>query len=215
MEASRKRIRIELQHSLAKHLGFLKRSAEWYDEGNQSEAERIAVTLRVLFHSTEVSRALVQQLGMGDMLLRSSHDDHKGGTNWKPLIQLDVVEGVVPELQAAPLLAKANSRRVLPLPKWWDEEPVFWFPEYRGTRRELVLSLSNKDGAHIDSRLSEFDDAARTFYDLTVSVERQVEGHEPQKSKDYRIGNALHASVRQIAYEVLETPAFKRFLARA
>lgn len=216
MEASRKRIRLELQQSLTKHLGFLARSTEWYDAGHQSEAERIAVTLRVLFHSTEVSRALVQQLGMGNMLLRSSHDEPQGGTNWKPLIHLDVVEGPVRELQAAPLLAKANPRRLLALSKWWDEEPVFMslFPDHRCTRRELVLSLSNKDGAHVDSRLSEFDDALRTFYDLTVSVERQIEGREPQKSKDYRVGNALHASVRQIAYEVLDTPAFKRFLAR-
>lgn len=217
MEASRKRIRQELQQCLAKHLGFLKRSSEWYDAGHQSEAERIAVTLRVLFHSTEMSCALVQQLGMGNMLLRSSHGDPKGGTKGKSLIHLDVVEGPVRELQAAPLLAKANPCRALALPKWWDEEPVFlsFFPGYRGTRRELVLSLSNKDGAHVDSRLSEFDDALRTFYDLTVSFERQVEGCESQKSKDYRIGNALHASVRQIAYEVLETPAFKRFMARA
>lgn len=151
------------------------------------------------------------------MLLRSSHDDKKGGANWNPLIHLDVVEGPVRELQAAPLLAKANQCRVLALPKWWDEEPVFWslFPGYRGTRRELVLSLCNKDGAHVDSEMTAFADALRTFYDLTVSVERQIEGCEPQKSKDYRIGNALHASVRQIAYEVLETTAFKRFMARA
>lgn len=216
MEAWRKRIRPELEQSLANHLGFLKRSTEWYDAGHQPEAERIAVTLRVLFHNTEVSSALTQQLDMGNMLMRSSHLNQKGGTNWKPLIHFEVLEGPVRELQAAPLLAKANPFRVLALPKWWDEEPVFWSmsPGYKGTRRELVLSLSNKDGAHVDSRLSEFDDALRTLYDLTVSVERHIEGREPQKSKDYRFGNALHASIRQIGYEVLETPAFKRFMAR-
>lgn len=213
MEASRKRIRFELQQSLAKHLGFLKRSTEWYDDGHHSEAERIAVTLRVLFHSTEVSTALVKQLGMGNMLLRSSHDEQDDGPAWRPLILLDVAEGPV-RIQAAPLLTKAHPSRVLTLPKWWDEEPVFWFPEYAGTRRELVLSLSNKDGAHVDPKMSAFDDALRTFYDLTVSVERQLEGSKPWKSQDYRLENALHASIRQIGYEVLETPALKRFMSR-
>lgn len=218
MEPSRKRIRRELQESLTKHLGFLVRSAEWYDAGHQSEAERLAVTLRVLFHSTAVSSALVQQLGMENIPLRSSNDVQKGGIKWKPLIHLHLVEGPVRELQAAPLLAKANPRRVLALPKWWDEEPISWslfLEEKPCTRRDLVLSLANKDGAHVDPRLNKFDDALRTSSGLIVSFEDQIEGCEPVKSKDYRIGNALHASVRQIAYEVLETPAFKRFLARA
>jgi hypothetical protein len=209
-------MRHELEQSLYKHLGFLQRSTEWYDAGHQSEAERIAVTLRVLFHSTAVSSPLVQQLGMGNMLLRSSLDDDTVEANGKSLIHLEVVEAPIRELQAAPLLAKANPSRVLALAKWWDEEQVFLslFPNYSGTRKDLVLSLCNKDGAHVDSKLSEFDDALRTFYDLTISVERKLEGREPQKSRDYRIGNALHASVRQIAYEVLDAPAIIRFMAR-
>src|SRR5260370_739579 len=54
----------DLIERLQEQVGFLRRSAVAYDEGEHSEARRLATTVRILCHDTGRSRALLQQLGL-------------------------------------------------------------------------------------------------------------------------------------------------------
>lgn len=57
------------EEQLKVQLEFLNSSSRAYDEGDSSEAIRLAVTVRVLCHSTNSSHALLDQLGILDTLM--------------------------------------------------------------------------------------------------------------------------------------------------
>jgi hypothetical protein len=54
----------ELERLLKEQLQFLRTSARLYDEGEHSEAKRLAVSIRVLVHDTKKSKSLLGQLGL-------------------------------------------------------------------------------------------------------------------------------------------------------
>src|SRR5260370_1288768 len=62
------RTREQLLESFEEQIEFLERSNEAFDNGHHSEAKRLAVTLRVLFHHTPRSHALLNQLDLRDVL---------------------------------------------------------------------------------------------------------------------------------------------------
>jgi len=49
-------------HKLGEQIQFLERSCEFYD-GKESEAIRIATSLRIIFHQTQKSTSLIEHLG--------------------------------------------------------------------------------------------------------------------------------------------------------
>lgn len=213
MMSSRKRSKAELRESLRKHLGFLQRSAEWYDAGHEAEAERIAVSLRVLFHTTSSSKSLMNLLCQESIVLRSITDDLGEGTTTRSQIKWDVRYDPH-RIHALPLLGSANSHRDLLFKDWWEGEKVTLALGHPGNRRALVLSLANRDGAHIDPQLTDEDEFLRSLHDLTTWVERAVEGCPPTRTRKYKVTNALHANVRQIAHEVLESPALRKLTSK-
>lgn len=52
-----------LDDSLDRQIGYLERSCTLFDAGHEDEAQRIAVTLRVLLYDTKASKSLLGQLG--------------------------------------------------------------------------------------------------------------------------------------------------------
>jgi hypothetical protein len=53
-----------LDDNLERQVRYLKRSCVVFDQGHEDEAQRIAVTLRVLLHDTNQSKSLLGQLGI-------------------------------------------------------------------------------------------------------------------------------------------------------
>lgn len=54
----------DLEAQLSDQLSFLKMSALLFDQGHRAEAKRLSAALRVLFHQTSSSHALLSQLGV-------------------------------------------------------------------------------------------------------------------------------------------------------
>jgi hypothetical protein len=213
MEGKRTRTKGELEACMRKHLGFIQRSCEMYDAGWESEAERIAVSLRVLFHGTDVSRPLVGQLHLSGGKMISTLDPAHASPGLLGLAKLGRAgKPAMPHM--VPRLGCGGSLNRVDLRSWWEGECIYGLAEAPVTRKDLVLSLANRDGAHTDPELAQLDDMLRTNWQLTVSFEADVDGCGPKKSPDFHFDNALHANVRQIACEVLDSPFIKRFLAR-
>ena len=61
--------RSDLLELLEEQKGFLERSNASFDEGYLDEAKRIAVTIRVLYHDTQMSHSLIKQLNYEDYML--------------------------------------------------------------------------------------------------------------------------------------------------
>ena len=62
------RAKDELLGLLEEQIGYLEWSIKGFNAGRLAEAKRLAVTLRVLFHQTNQSHALLNQLGLENVL---------------------------------------------------------------------------------------------------------------------------------------------------
>jgi hypothetical protein len=145
---------------LVEQLGFLDASARAYDDGVESEAKRLAATVRTLVHDGPGSRSLLTHLGIRDRLPWT--DSAAGVVREAALAigsglcitRMDLSSGVA--RFAAPL-GDLSPERIQPgaaFVDWW-EDPVLTDAERNDfTRRDLVLRVANKDGgAHVDSAL--------------------------------------------------------------
>jgi SEC-C motif len=187
----------ELQAHLEQQLGFLERSAASFDEGYESEAKRLAVTLRVLLHDTPKSHSLLGQLGKADQAFADTALDFDP-TNPVPHGGLVFEALGPPKTRHVALLDDAPVCGSTPFHAWWTA-PLFVDNERKIlTRRDLILVAANQDGgAHVDPALDEtYDKLSRLNSMGLFAVEngeaRPMDGPE-------------RAAIRQITHEVLKT----------
>jgi len=194
----------ELESHLAEQLQFLEASADGFDKGFEAEAKRLAVTIRVLLHETASSHSLLGQLGQLNVdFLDTCLPDQPGNlfAHGGLVFQMVGPKGVRWSAQ----LSDVPYTAMKPFADWWDA-PVF--RDDLGSvlsRRELVLTMANKDGgAHIDPALS--TTYARLSKQNSMGVE-WVEGGVKRPAT-----GPEQTAVRQIAHEVLTTlkPGYTR-----
>jgi hypothetical protein len=167
---AQQRTREELLELFEEQLQFLERSNEAFDQGHLAEAKRMAVSLRVLFHHTKMSHALIPQLGLAQPLrwvdTCGMPDPANMMSQWGLVItgmRLETNEVFFePRLGGgAPTLIRTKSSllprgsRVL-RDDWWTEPVVRDASHALFSRKDFVLALSNKEGgAHVDPAISE------------------------------------------------------------
>ncbi|MFD1711409.1 hypothetical protein FVQ98_12600 [Ottowia sp. GY511] len=186
---------VNLVEKLEQQLKFLQASCAAFDAGHESEALRIAVALRVLFHDTANSTSLLSHLGIKNSINIISTI----GLKQKPQVSPNEVfymplklsmEGVTPPLD----LRRATN---LSIENWWNE--VILIQNEVFSRKDVTLTAANKDGgAHVDSHL----DKKATELKLglgTFSVSQ--DGLETTKN----LTDAHFPLLRQIAFEVLNS----------
>jgi len=180
------------QVHLIQQLGFLQRSAAAFDEGDQAEALRIAVALRVIFHDTRKSKSLLTQLGIKitakvlTSILPSLSQNEKTGANMMRIPLWLKKTGV-----RIPPLADGERNEFIPAVEWWDEVVMLRF-----SRKHIVLAAANQDGgAHVDA------DPDATTRALVKGVGNLAIGSERKP-----LDNHHFFLLRQFAYEVLASP---------
>jgi len=192
----------ELNDHLADHLGFLGSSADAFDAGNDGEAKRLAVSLRVLFHDTAQSHSLLGQLDRlrGSFLSTAiPHDAGNLSTHGGLIMTAMNSAGAT---YIAPLDTCAHNEW-RPFPAWWNETVFVDVQKTELTRRDLVLAVANQDGgAHVDPNLSE----------AYARLSRHNSMGWVQSPGNAAIPNPERAAIRQISHEVLKTffPKYRR-----
>lgn len=193
----------ELKQHLSDNIRFLRASAAAFDGGFFGEAKRLATTIRVLVHDTGNSHSLLGLMGIKEQLAyvnaANVHDpsnllSHHGlvGFRFGP-------EGA---RYFAPLGDGPPSRQrpKASFSEWWGEKVIVDNAGGVFTRKDLVLALANKDGgAHVDPKL-DATYAALTRNNSLGWVASDANGERP-------MGDVELHSVRQIAYELLQTLA--------
>lgn len=191
----------ELKRHLSDNVRFLRASAASFDEGFFGEAKRLATTIRVLVHDTRSSHSLLGLMAIKEQLAyvnaANPHDPsnllaHHGlvGLRFGP-------EGV---RYFAPLGDGPPSRQrpKASFNEWWDEKVIVDYTGGVFSRKDLVLTLANKDGgAHVDPKL-DATYAALTRKNSLGWIASDANGERPMEDVE------LH-SVRQIAYELFQT----------
>jgi len=189
----------ELIILLREDILFLRNSCLSFDNGFHSEAKRLAVTTRVLLHHTSNSNSLFDQLGINIIPFYTTAYSWNS-KNLLPhhgLIQVGFEKGN-PTYRAPLDNRPPHLLRYIQFEEWWTE---LVFDDRHGntlTRKDIVLSLSNKEGgAHVDPNLTESYEAITrnsAFWFLSTP-----EGNKPLSGK-----MELYA-MRQIAHEMLRT----------
>lgn len=176
------------------HLEFLITSCDSFDKGRESEAKRIAVTLRVLFHHTSKSNSLFNQLKLTNNFLFLSTSDLYTPSNLLTSWTLITLGFNGESIEYKPSwYAKENPNLLMGFDDWWNQV-IFDDKKNVYSRRDIVNFVANQDGgAHIDPELDK-EYAALTKHNSLGWITNQ--GVPPKN-------NPVYNAIRQIAYEVL------------
>src|SRR5690606_16440453 len=119
---------------LREQIQYLSNSAFCFDAGDQSEANRLAVTLRVLFHQTASSTALVNLLKWKGVEVLSSPRSKGDALDF---VNIEINLGNPLPVSAIPKLSEAFN--VVKLADWWGTEQVHAFQGRTYFRRDFIL----------------------------------------------------------------------------
>ena len=187
----------DLHAQFADQTKFIQRSIQYYDDGDHSEAKRIAVSLRILFNETRNSRSLLSLLGLENKLLLWSSGGLYTPSNllssWT-LLSMSI-SGAKQIFQ--PLLDdNLGSTFYLDFDDWWNEV-IFDDKNSQLTRRDIVRIVANQDGgAHVDPEFKEEYSNLVRNNSLGFFMDYNGEVFEP-------VNNPAYAAIRQIAHELL------------
>lgn len=204
MTAKQQQTESELERHLADHIGFLRSSADAYDNGQDGEAKRLAVSLRVLCHDSKASHSLLGQLDRLSASFLSTALPHEQG-NLSTHGGLVMVAADGAQSRYVAMLDDVPYKRWLRFEDWWNE--VVFVDDRRESlsRKQLVLAVANQDGgAHVDPALD--DTYARLARHNSLGwVVSTGTGTQP-------IPKAERAAIRQIAHEALKTlvPSYRK-----
>ena len=185
---------VELNAQFNDQLGALQRLVQDFDNGYFKEARRLAVILRVLFHSRK-DPSLLKRLGREaiDLVDTSPPLDPDNLLSFHGLVSLRFKDGVwsyVPKLDSDSPLQKT------PLHSWWKGVVFSDTKKRKLTRADIVLTAANQDGgAHVDGNVRE--DYADLLSENSLGWVND-QGNPPS-------GDVRYIAIRQIAHEVLKT----------
>lgn len=139
---------------LADQLRLIERSCQALDAGDEAEAQRIAIAVRVLFHQTGRSTSLLTHLGATGISMLSTACSPIGPgvltapSNLASIVVRRTTEGIT--FKSTAPLDDAPTERFIPFSDWWETEVVCLTADVRMTRKSLVLAVANQDGgAHV------------------------------------------------------------------
>lgn len=215
--------RTQLIEHLRIQMGYLRKSAREFDDGDVSEAARLAVTIRVLLHNTNSSTSLLKQLGVQHQLrfldTASVPEPRTPGVVYEEFssglgaIRLDNEGAHFVARLGGDTGAddggddKTHGRQLFRT--WWNRRVLKDLLGHQFTRKELVLFLAHRlGGAHVDPKMSVRFAAMTEMNSLGWGWNRSDEGIAlvvPAGPQDEPMGSAIPVNVRQIAYEVEES----------
>jgi hypothetical protein len=174
--------------------------------GDEAEAQRIATSLRVIFHQTGRSTSLLTHLGAARISMLSTTCSPVGPgvlmapSNLASLVIRRTDEGVT--FKSIALLDNAPMKRFIPFADWWETEIICLTAGVQMTRKSLVLAVADQDGgAHVDATLN-------PDYTVIKSGSGLIAGFQPPGGDPVVIPLESHsvATLRQIGYEILHSP---------
>lgn len=181
----------ELQEHWDNQIRFIRKSVEEFDLGDEMEAQRIATSLRILFHDTKLSKSLFKQLGLGITFYSSGqlYTPSNLLTSWTLLSM-----GLSPNGVKYKADLESHSRCFfMNFLDWWNEI-IFDDHEKRFTRKDIVTFIANQDGgAHVDPKL---DGTYANLIKMNSLGWSDSSGNAP-------VNNPAYQAVRVIANEFL------------
>jgi len=193
----------ELEEQLSEQIGFLITSCRLYDDGQHTEAKRLANTLRILFNETNKSRSLLGQLYLRDIPWIDTVDPYDPDNLVSHFglfsIQFNEPSGHIPWL--IPKGTPKGKIMKSEFNRWWLDHVVIANNNVNQiffSRKKLILEVTDTHGgAHVDPELD------KIYADL--SRENALGITAVKSGKRYPLLSPELPCLRQIAHEVLLT----------
>lgn len=214
------RTREEVEKIAQEIKDYLNRLCEDYDNGNTFAIVLVAVLLRTLLKTTKRGKeenhtiSVFEQLGLNSIPFIDSSAQKGSFSYWHlgdnicnhTFLTQDVYGGLLSKyitngenglnLDFRPLLDANKSAKKLPFEKWYNGV-VFQSKEYSFTRENCIEYVADKDGgAHLDKNIPMNYATFRQPTALQIIVDGQLAVFNQ---------NPVYVSVRQIAWEVMES----------
>jgi hypothetical protein len=189
----------ELVLQLKYQLSAIEDLCEMYDKGKTYLAQDIAVKLRVIFHNTNQSRSLINHLKLDHLQMFCTCNKYNPANLLKIHLGLVCLKHEVGKgWDYGPHLIHVQAVKVS-IENWWANKKVLVDSEENAyTRSKIIKAIANKDGgAHVDEHLD------KDYYDLTRANTSGWVFVTPEGGTI--LLNPVPASIRQMAYEVLES----------
>jgi hypothetical protein len=169
----------------------------------------ISTAIRVLVHDTDRSISLLTHLRKKDIPFVSTNylnEKEKVHLGLVRRINVGVKDGTGGDAKYWPLcderyFQSPKVKRFIPFEEWWDIENIFDSGNSSLTRKDLVLSVANKDGgAHFDTKVQKkYDDFRHKWSGGSTLV-----GIKSGIRRGYD-NIPVYPAIRQIGYEILCT----------
>ncbi len=205
-----KQTREDLLRHLREQTDFLRVSSAAFDQGNQSEAKRLATGIRILVHDTATAHSVLEQLGVKGQLRFVDTSlppvEAKARLEGGRMVQTRRRDSGLATIQFGGgsvryVAALGGRERRVPQPfrSWWGTPVLRDIQGNEFSRKDLVLGVAHLDGgAHVDPELKP------AYAALTRSNSLGWEYGDGTTNLLLAQSPAL-ANVRQVAYELLLT----------
>jgi hypothetical protein len=151
----------EFEKRMLEQIEFLKNSIKNYNDGVKGEAKRIAVAIRVLFHSSRNSKPLLSQLKIKNKIKYISFAQEDKPNMLSHLMGLvsmkaeQTVSGLKCSYERRSV-SRLMAIRKLSFDEWWNEKIFDNRKGLKFSRKNLILEIANTDGgAHSDDDITE------------------------------------------------------------
>jgi len=212
----RKRQTGEIRAALAEQLRLLAKRCAEFDAGDWGEAVDIATRLRVIFHPGSPSKhpSILQSLDAEKVPILNTTEPIEDSDNI-----IEVIGGLYRQsfakdehgthYELRPLFGDSRYRAEAPAFRWWDQTVNIVAAEagkHVYTRKDVVVGVANYEGGtHLASRIPDsYDVLSRPGGVITIQIGQEGD------AQDVPIVGVHLAMLRQIAYEVLNSPALHR-----
>lgn len=200
----------DVRKALEMQVAALNASCAGFDKGDEWEAMRLAVSVYALAHDGgKKNVSILSRLGAKDTMqfIASGYEvnpRNKAACTGLVLIQLRVGSSDSKPTRYRPRLGVGlNPLRRVSFKEWWDRDVIFQTgrdvrPKKSLSRKRLVFGLRNKEGggSHYDPVLED------PGY---ISASRSPVWKAHSGDREYPLLGLELASMRQVAWEVLET----------
>jgi hypothetical protein len=188
----------ELAELLDEQVSFLKASCAAFDTGFNGEVKRLAVSARVLVHDTTKSTSLLTLTNRKGIQFFDSADPYDDANliGHSSLVQIQLGS---PGAKPKPHLDDVLEARDTDFETWWNGVVLVDAQRNEFSRRDIVLSLANKDGgAHVDHKIDEaYNNLRKNNAQGWITVD--------EAGREVPAEDNVPATMRQIAHELLRT----------
>lgn len=184
--------------SLKEQLSLIEAYCKLYDDGMHYVAKDIATKIRILFHNTDNSKALVKQLKLDHVNLFCSAEKYDP-KNLITFLGLTNIQHCVGKGWSIGVDLKVERLSPINQQNWWNSKVIIKdTKDNKFTRKKIILFAANKDGgAHVDPEIdNEYYDLIKGFAS-GFKITSENGSHLPM--------NPIPATIRKIAFEVLES----------